>query len=244
MIAKVKDTQTRALYAVLISLPLAAIAWAALASYIAIPLFFLSVAVLMNFDSDAFKTEPLSPVKPQSAQKKSTARSTKVASRGRPRTTQVKTKTQAKAKAKPKLKTKAKTTTTTKAKASTTKPRITSTGGLFAWPELGEFKFEVEEDARFQNALVSLANGSAKAKAVVTANLVPEDNNPDDDRSVRIDINDTTVGYMRRDNARSFRRRLSAKKMKDQTTACGAIVTSRGGQNKVYSVFLDLKPFA
>lgn len=236
MIAKVKDTQTRALYAVLISLPLASIAWVALASYIAIPLFFLSVAVLMNFDSDAFKTEPLSPVKPQSAQKKSTARSTKVASRGKPRKTQVKTKTQAKAKAKAK--------TTTKAKASTTKPRITSTGGLFAWPELGEFKFEVEEDARFQNALISLANGSAKAKAVVTANLVPEDNNPDDDRSVRIDINDTTVGYMRRDNARSFRRRLSAKKMKDQTTACGAIVTSRGGQNKVYSVFLDLKPFA
>lgn len=232
MITKDKNTKMNVFPAALWSLPLAIIVWVMVAPYIAIPLFCLSIALLTNFDSDSFMKDsppPQQGKQPLQTKTQSSSRTTtKSTSRSKPKKVQKKA-------------------VQTKAKAKSVKAtsKNVSAGNLFAWPELGEFNFEIGEDGRFQDALTKLANGPAKAKKIVTANLIPEDDNPEDDRSVRIDINDMTVGYMRRDNARSFRRRLSAKQLKDQTTACQAIVASTSGQGAqtAYNVLLDLKPF-
>lgn len=222
MITKDKNTKMKALHAVLWSLPVAIYVWVMLKPFIAIPLFFILVAVLMNFDGstlnkDSTESQPL-----DVQSKKNTQSLPKKADKSAPRSHPKK------AQARPKT------------------AINTAANNLYIWPDVGDFDFEIAEDDRYQDALTKLANGPAKEKKIVTANLVPENDNLQDDRSVRVDINEMTVGYLRRDNARSFRRRLSAKKLKDQITACHAIIASssgRGVQKKVYNVLLDIKPF-
>lgn len=227
MITKDKNTKMKALPAVLWSLPIAIYVWFMLKPFIAIPLFFILVAVLMNFDIGISKKESTQSqsldVQPEKNTLSSAKKITKSVPRSKPKKAQVKQKTK------------------------TVAVVNTATDNLYTWPEVGDFNFELAEDDRYQDALTKLANGPAKEKRIITANLIPENDNPQDDRSVRVDINEMTVGYLRRDNARSFRRRLSAKKLKDQITACHAIIASsqkQGAQKEAFNVFLDIKPFA
>ena len=131
---------------------------------------------------------------------------------------------------------------------SKSKSNATLKTDIFAWPSTGNFNFEIAEESHYQTALNKLTKEQSKEEEAFTATLAPEDNNPQDSRSVRIDINNMTVGYLRHDNARSFRRRLSAKQLKDQSTTCQAIIlidqTTKDQKKKNYTVLLDLKPFA
>ncbi|SFK75067.1 hypothetical protein SAMN05216302_101458 [Nitrosomonas aestuarii] len=133
-----------------------------------------------------------------------------------------------------------------------TKNHYTLPGELYEWPQLNEYEFEVVGESYYQPAISRIheewvANHESVAIPPLDAHLIPDDNNPYDDKAVRIDINQYTVGHLSRDDARSFRRRLGAKKMTGQITKCKAIITGghdlANGQQASFGVSLDIKPF-
>ncbi len=131
--------------------------------------------------------------------------------------------------------------------------RATSTteiDAVHAWPEpKNGDECDVVGEANYQTALRALAgdHGNHESMQQFTAHLIPEDDNPYDDKAVRVDIAGKTVGYFSRDDARSFRRRLGAKKLTGQTTTCGARITggwlTKSGDRVSYGVRLLIKPF-
>jgi hypothetical protein len=119
----------------------------------------------------------------------------------------------------------------------------------YVWPKLDDCEFEIVGESNYQDAIKRLAgdHGSEPASAEFRAMLVPEVN-PHDHLAVRVDGQGVgTVGYMSRDDARSFRRRLTAKKLGDAATLCFAEVTgggtARNGNKLFYGVRLAIKPF-
>ena len=77
--------------------------------------------------------------------------------------------------------------------------------------------------------------------------LVPDDSNKYDDKAVRVDIEGSTVGHLSREDARSFRRRLGAKRLSGQITSCRAIICGGGvrdGEKCKYGVYLNIKEFS
>jgi len=124
---------------------------------------------------------------------------------------------------------------------------------IFAWPHLSEFEFDVVGESYYQETLEKLvehakteANDESNVMPTFTAYLIPDDLNENDDKTVRVDINGAQVGNLSRENARSFRRRLRAKKLSVQITSCQAIITGAHGQDdqeRQYGVKLNLKPF-
>ena len=117
------------------------------------------------------------------------------------------------------------------------------------WPSLGEFDFPVVGESHYQEALRKIVgdHGDDAPKQQFVANLIPEDNNSHDKNAVRGDIADMTVGYLSRDDAPSFRRRLDRKGLKGRTTTCQALITGgfilKDGNLAHYGVQLDIKPF-
>ena len=116
----------------------------------------------------------------------------------------------------------------------------------FHWPSIGDFEFEVVGESYYQDALRRIASGGDQGK-VWTAMLIPEHDNPHDDLAVRVEIEGLKVGHLSRDDARSFRRRLGAKKLSNHITACNAMITGgsvrKNGEKLLYGVMLDIKPF-
>lgn len=117
---------------------------------------------------------------------------------------------------------------------------------LTHWESLNEFEFEIVGESFYQSELAALASpyddthlGDTTFKAV----LVPDDNNRHDKLAVRVDINGLTVGHLSKDDARSFRRRLSSKKILGAVTSCDAIITGgfmqRDGSKAHFGVKLD-----
>lgn len=118
----------------------------------------------------------------------------------------------------------------------------------FRWPEDQNY-ISVVGESFYQDDLQRLAgeHGKRSAKVNVTALIKPDDNNPHDDKAVSIWIKGLQVGHLSRDEARSFRRRLSQKGMTKQTTACSATIMGgrvmEDGQRASYGVLLHIKPF-
>ena len=125
---------------------------------------------------------------------------------------------------------------------------MTEAAATFRWPE-HEDHLDVVGEQFYQSNLERLVgdHGSKSVRLEVTAVIRPEDDNPHDDRAVGIWIDGYKVGHLGRDDARSFRRRLSSKKMSNQITACSAIVMGgfirANGERASYGVQLFIKPF-
>lgn len=119
----------------------------------------------------------------------------------------------------------------------------------FAWPELGEYDFEVVGESNYQHVLKALMGdpNDPEMDGRGTAILVPEDTNPYDDKAVKVTVQGFTVGYLSREDARSFRRRLAAKKLGMVPTSCGFQITGgyplEDGSQAFFGAQLDLKPF-
>jgi hypothetical protein len=119
----------------------------------------------------------------------------------------------------------------------------------FTWPSLGEFEFEVVGESHYQATLRENAgnHGKESASTECVAELIPNDGNEYDDKAVEVRIDGKLVGHLSRDDARSFRRRLRAKKLTGQTTFCHAQIvgggTNRSGKSYSYGIRLDIKPF-
>lgn len=114
---------------------------------------------------------------------------------------------------------------------------------VYQWPSLGRFEFEVVGESNYQKAIQSIADSGAQC----LASIIPEDDNKFDQMAVRIDIQNKTVGYMAKDDARSFRKLLKKNKISGEVTSCDATITGgfvlRDGTKALYGVCLDIEPF-
>jgi hypothetical protein len=117
------------------------------------------------------------------------------------------------------------------------------------WPPLGDYEFEIVGESNYQQAIAKIAgyHGTHSANKHCIASLIPEDDNPHDKSAVAVEIDGSTVGYLSREDARSFRRRLGRKGLSGQVTTCDALIvgggTRKNGQRLHYGVRLDIKPF-
>lgn len=111
------------------------------------------------------------------------------------------------------------------------------------------YDFEVVGESNYQRALASLAgdHGDQSPNLETTATLYPERNNPHDKAAVKVTIHGKTVGYLSRDDAPRFRRRLSSRKIGIKPTTCNAMIiggfAKQDGSKASYGVVLDMKPF-
>lgn len=119
----------------------------------------------------------------------------------------------------------------------------------FAWPKLAKFRFRIDGEPQYQPIMQRLAAHIKKASkrsqqaAFLTAYIIPDEEN----KLVQVKIDNHTVGYFNISDTRSYRRRLSAKKIRGQTTTCLATIAdsyNEKTQRNQYNLFLDLKPFA
>lgn len=122
--------------------------------------------------------------------------------------------------------------------------------GVYKWPSLVEFEFDVVGESHYQAALQRLAgdHGTDSAETPCVAELRPDDANKFDKSAVEVLVEGQRVGYMSRDDARSFRRRLGSKALTGQSTLCDAMIV--GGwtekstaEKRNYGIKLDIKTF-
>lgn len=125
-----------------------------------------------------------------------------------------------------------------------------STGETYEWPKEDTFGFRTSGTEHYQPALVKLAGPPLpkRRKPIdAVATLIPYSSNPHDEKAVRVEIDGQIVAHLSRDDARSFRRRLGAKKLGPAPTRCAARIwggyTNQDGREIAYGVDLDIKPF-
>lgn len=140
-----------------------------------------------------------------------------------------------------------------KAQQNPEKNNQTTSSTVYEWPEIGDYEFEIVGESYYQPAISKIYQSwisiyqAGDIVQPLDAYLIPDNNNQYDNKAVRVDINNQTVGHLNRGDARSFRRRLGGKKMTGQITKCKAIITGghtlKDGKTAHYGVMLDLKPF-
>ena len=119
----------------------------------------------------------------------------------------------------------------------------------FHWPGTGDFEFEVVGESFYQKDLARLAgaHGEQSADVQCVATLVLEDDNKHDPKAVAVLVDGRKIAHPSREDARSFRRRLGAKKLSGARTTCDALIvgggTRRNGEKLMYGAKLDIKPF-
>lgn len=119
----------------------------------------------------------------------------------------------------------------------------------FHWEGTGDFEFEIVGESHYQETLARLAGerGTQSVERRYKAKLVLEDHNLHDPKAVAVRIDNETVGYLSREDARSYRRRLGQKRLSGINATCDAIIvgggTRRDGERLFYGVKLDMKPF-
>jgi hypothetical protein len=137
--------------------------------------------------------------------------------------------------------------TTTSSAAAPSKVRVGTIPHHWVWKN--EYEFEVVGESNYQAVLRQLAgdHGSEPANAEHVAALTLDDENPHDAKAVAVKIGGRLVGYLSREDARSFRRRLSQRGLARQDTTCNAMIVggwaNRAGERAYYGVKLDMKPF-
>jgi hypothetical protein len=119
-------------------------------------------------------------------------------------------------------------------------------GSYGHWDGNGEFAFEIVGESHYQKALELAAGGRAPESVRVRkrAMLVPEPDNPHDENAVRVDIDYRRVGYLSREDAIEYNRRLFKKGLAGKAMTVDAIIVGgwdRGdGARGHFGVRLDL----
>ncbi|MGH8614860.1 MAG: hypothetical protein ACREYF_23240 [Gammaproteobacteria bacterium] len=110
----------------------------------------------------------------------------------------------------------------------------------------GDYALEVVGEVNYQDALSRLCGGRTKNghfKEMI-ATLIHEDDNPYDSKAIRIEIENVTIGYLNRKDARAYRRQLKKRGYPGLTVTCDAMI--RGGWKRGFfdrgdfGVVLDL----
>ncbi len=108
------------------------------------------------------------------------------------------------------------------------------------------FEAPIVGESHYQGTLERICGGRTRdgAEKHVEATLILEDTNPHDPMAVRIDVQDKTVGYLSREDARSYRQRLEEAGHPNLIGVCAAVI--RGGWDRGhgdkghFGVWLDL----
>lgn len=111
---------------------------------------------------------------------------------------------------------------------------------------LGDYNLEVVGESNYQEALSRLCGGRTRDGHFkeVTATLIHEDNNPYDSKAIRVEIENVTIGYLSREDARQYRRQLKKRPLPGLTITCNGMI--RGGWKRGFfdkghfGVVLDL----
>ena len=110
----------------------------------------------------------------------------------------------------------------------------------------GNFDQEVVGESNYQKHLKRLCGGYSKvgARTEVTAELHYENKNPYDDKAIRVDVLGKTVGYLCREDARLYRKRIKKTGHEGIIVSCNAKIF---GGKKVgvfkrtsFGIWLDL----
>lgn len=132
--------------------------------------------------------------------------------------------------------------------------------GLFSWlfgersenkalanlPGPGTYSVDIVGESKYQLALEAICGGRTdeSQERIVVATLIHEDGNPYDNKAIRVDIEGKTVGYLSRENARQYRKRIKEAGYSGITATCSAMIVGgwdRGGGDKGhFGVKLDL----
>lgn len=109
----------------------------------------------------------------------------------------------------------------------------------------GLYNFDIVGESHYQNALSIICNGKTidGHRKTVIAYLVCEDNNPYDNKAIRVDIDGMTVGYLNRQFAMEYRERLNEAGYSRITMACNALIVGgwlRGKDEGHFGVKIDL----
>jgi hypothetical protein len=96
-------------------------------------------------------------------------------------------------------------------------------------PGPGSFEFDIVGESKYQDALEEICGGRTEDSAEhrTEAVLYLEDSNPHDNMAVRVDIRGRTVGYLSRNDARSYRQQL--KKLGHERIVCRCDAMIVGG---------------
>ena len=109
-----------------------------------------------------------------------------------------------------------------------------------------EYNVDVVGESNYQPALATICGKRTAqgVKKIVTATLVHEDENPQDKNAVRVDIKGETVGYLDRENAKKYRKRLAKAGQSGTTTTCQAMIVGGwddgNGRTGFFGVKLDI----
>ncbi len=113
-------------------------------------------------------------------------------------------------------------------------------------PGPGTYRLPVVGESNYQNHLERIC-GKRKRDGedrIIDAILVLEDTNPHDKNAVRIEIRGMTVGYLSRDHAMQYRKKLKRAGHPKIKGTCSANIRGgwdRGGDDKgYYGVWLDI----
>lgn len=128
-------------------------------------------------------------------------------------------------------------------------PSLSTTEDYYAWPKRGQFavtvKGELYQEAIRQLIQENAANADSDSGAqIFQAHLMPDNDNSCDSGVVRVNIDNRTVGYLNREEARNFHRRLDEKGLSNRITVCNAIITGGSevdGKTFNYDVKLDME---
>lgn len=117
-------------------------------------------------------------------------------------------------------------------------------GGSLPGP--GTYSFDIVGESNYQKALEKICGGKARdsAEFKTEAVLILENSNPHDNNAVRVDIENMTVGYLSRSNAKLYRKELARLGHANLTCKCKAMIVGGWSRSKSdqgnFGVKLDL----
>ena len=117
--------------------------------------------------------------------------------------------------------------------------------GMHHWQGSGTFKSDVAGKSFYQEAIGRIASTAGEGEpAILLARLIPEGYNRDEEFAVRVELNGSRIGYLAKDEASKFRRKLTTEKIGAQVTTCNAKIRSgeagKNGTDSAYGVVLDI----
>jgi hypothetical protein len=110
----------------------------------------------------------------------------------------------------------------------------------------GTYAVDIVGESAYQSTLEEICGGRTdeSQQKIIVATLVHEDNNPYDNKAVRIDIGGKTVGHLSRRNAREYRKQMRKAGYPGRITTCSAMIVGgwdRGARGRGhFGVKLDL----
>lgn len=111
---------------------------------------------------------------------------------------------------------------------------------------LGTFSTQVVGESHYQEKLSKICGGFSEkgVEYVTSARLIHADENPYDNKAIRVEISGMTVGYLSREEARYYRERMQAAGHAGMTATCKAKITGGWYRGKEdignFGVTLDL----